>query len=338
MPPDAGALDLPGAPAQVKLKRSPKGKTLQVVFKRPSFFPAVGSADDPAVGTPGGMLIEVFSASEGYAAVDAARGAGTPGWTSYPTKNPPRYKFNDSDAPDAFSAVKKITFVESKVLKTVAKDVALPLAVAQGSVGVRITVGGIRTCAFFDGASVRRDVPGSFTAKIVEGTGLTDCSDASLGGGTCGNDVVEGREECDNSTCAVGFGCGASGTHAACECCDIPCGNTYCCPGDQCEQQPCGSDVPCGRCIPTFCATVSECQSGQACQNGRCCSNPAASGFPEPAAVCDFLGQYTLPCCAPAVCEGTPGDLRTCCYPAGQACTTSGECCRGLSCTAGTCS
>jgi hypothetical protein len=78
MPPAAGALDLPGAPAQVKLKRTPKDKTFQVVFKRPSFFPAVGSADDPAVGTPGGMLIEVFSASEGYAAVNAPRGAGTP--------------------------------------------------------------------------------------------------------------------------------------------------------------------------------------------------------------------------------------------------------------------
>jgi hypothetical protein len=106
MPPAAGALDLPAAPAQVKLKRSPKGKTFQVVFKRPSFFPAVGSADDPAVGTPGGMLIEVFSASEGYAAVNAPRGAGTPGWTSYPTKNPPRYKFDDPDAPDALSALK----------------------------------------------------------------------------------------------------------------------------------------------------------------------------------------------------------------------------------------
>src|SRR5262249_13495426 len=157
--------------------------------------------------------------------------------------------FGDPDAPDALSAVKKITFVSSKVLKIVAKDIDLPLVATQGSVGVRVTVGGLRTCARFDPPSVRRDVSGSFTAKIAEGTGLTDCPDASLGGGTCGNAVVEGREQCDAPSCSGGFECGAPGAHAACECCDVPRGDTSCCPGDQCEQQPCGRDVPCGRCI-----------------------------------------------------------------------------------------
>ena len=33
LPAAAGALDLPGAPAQVKLKRSPKGRTFPVIFK-----------------------------------------------------------------------------------------------------------------------------------------------------------------------------------------------------------------------------------------------------------------------------------------------------------------
>lgn len=337
MPAAVGALDLPGASASVKLRRTANGKTFQAVFKPPTFFPAIGGPDDPGVGAPGGMVVEAFSASEGYASVTAPAGAGTPGWTSYPTRNPPRYGFGDPDAPDARSAAKKITFVESKLLKIVAKDVALPLAVAQGSVGVRVTVGGIRTCAFFDGASVRRDVPGSFAAKITDATALTDCSDASLGGGTCGNDVIEGREECDASACSGGFACGAPGTHAACECCDATCGDTSCCPGDQCEQQRCGKDVPCGRCIPTFCTTASECQSGQGCQGGRCCSSPSTTGGLEPGAVCDFFGQYTLPCCPPAVCAGNPGDLRTCCYPAGETCTTSAQCCIGLACTAGAC-
>ena len=332
----APALDMPGAPAQVKLKRTAKGKSLQVVFKGLSFFPAIGSTDDPAVGTPGGMLVEVFSQSEGYAAVAAPPGAGTPGWTSYPTNNPPRYKFSNPDAPDASSAVKKITFVNSKILKVVAKDVALPLVSAQGRVGVRVSVGAFRTCALFDAANVRRDVSGSFTAKIAEPTLLTDCSDASLGGGTCGNGVIEGREECDGASCDGGVACGAAGTHAACECCGLQCGDTACCPGDQCQQDPCGKDVLCGRCVPTFCETVSECEAGQFCQNGRCCVNPRASGDLEPADVCDYFGQYTLPCCAPAVCAGGVGPL-TCCYPAGQPCT-SGECCSGLSCAGGTCS
>src|SRR5690348_12884915 len=59
----AHAVDQPIAATKLLLKRSPSGKqTLTFVSKDPAFlFPTIGSADDPATGTPGGATIELFS-------------------------------------------------------------------------------------------------------------------------------------------------------------------------------------------------------------------------------------------------------------------------------------
>jgi hypothetical protein len=60
------ALDRPISGKKLQLKRSPSGKE-KLVFqsKDPIFlFPAIGSADDPATGTPGGIRVELFSQGE----------------------------------------------------------------------------------------------------------------------------------------------------------------------------------------------------------------------------------------------------------------------------------
>jgi hypothetical protein len=84
---DFSALDFPAANVRLQLRRHPRSKTFQLVVRRPPFFPKIGGADDPAVGSPGGMLIEIISMHEGVASVVAPSGAGTPGWTPDPSEN-----------------------------------------------------------------------------------------------------------------------------------------------------------------------------------------------------------------------------------------------------------
>jgi hypothetical protein len=329
--------DLPATNARLKIRRHPRSKTFQLVVRQPPFFPGAGSADDPVVGSPGGMTIEIITLHEGLAAVVAPGGAGTPGWTSDPTRNPPRFEFGNPSAPDQSSPVKSVRFVSGRVLKVTSKFVPLPLLASLGSVAVRVTVGSLRTCARFDGSSVRRDVPGAFSARVDAATGPADCSDDALSDNTCGNGVVEGVEACDGGTCGgttnPGY-CGFPGTVSACECCNVACGELgTCCPTDQCERQP---GVFNGRCIRTICRTADDCGLGRGCENGRCCSHPVTDPTsPEPG-VCEYTGQWGLPCCAPAVCGPAGGGYALCCFPAGEACLNEYQCCSGT-CAAGHC-
>jgi hypothetical protein len=177
----ARAADQPIDGVKLVLKRTASAEMLVFVSRDPdAIFPPIGGADDPSTGTPGGMSIDLFSVGEGTAGLTVPSGLG---WSA--SAGPPaRFKFRNGDAPAGPSPVRLALLKEGRVLKVSAKAVGLPLVAAQGAVGIRITTGTLRSCARFDAAAVRKDVPGKFVAKGALAMMLADCSDASLGGGS----------------------------------------------------------------------------------------------------------------------------------------------------------
>jgi hypothetical protein len=63
----------------------------------------------------------------------------------------------------------------------VAKQAGLVLAGNEGTVGVRVTIGGVRVCSLFSGASIIKDIEGKYRGRGAPASNLSDCSDASLG-------------------------------------------------------------------------------------------------------------------------------------------------------------
>jgi hypothetical protein len=175
------ALDRPISGAKLLLKRSHSAKEkLVFVSKDPAFlFPATGSLDDPASGSPGGALLEVFSKTEGPAALAIPPGPGKPGWRVKDARVD-RYTFTNREAPLGNSLIRSATLESGATLKVVAREIGVPLMGAQGSVGIRITTGTLRNCALFDATTIRKDEPGVFMAKDAVAGALPDCSDASL--------------------------------------------------------------------------------------------------------------------------------------------------------------
>jgi hypothetical protein len=171
----------PIAGKKLIIKRAPSGKErLLFVSKDASFaFPQIGGADDPSIA---GGLIELFSPSEGTTSLSLPPGVGKPGWT---VKDGllRSYKFVNKSAPDGVSPVRVGVFKKGKGLKIVSKASGLAMSGPQGAVGIRITLGSLRSCALFDPSTVRRDVPNSFVAKGALSAALPDCSDESLTGG-----------------------------------------------------------------------------------------------------------------------------------------------------------
>ncbi len=176
------AADQPIDARDLRIIRSASGREKMVFVSRdPGFlFPAIGGVDDPASGTPGGVLIELFSANDPVLGLfTAPPGIGKPGWK---VKNGTvgRYKFHNKDAPSGVSSVRTLVVAEGKVLKVVAQSAGLALTGPQASIGVRITMGSQRSCALFAGATVTRDQAGSFRARRALASTLADCSDDSL--------------------------------------------------------------------------------------------------------------------------------------------------------------
>lgn len=179
----AHAADQPIAGTKLVLKRSASGKeSLTFLSKDPAFlFPAIGSADDPATGSPGGALLELFSDGDpvvGSLAIPP--GVGKPGW-KVTDGTVDLYKYSNSSAPAGPTPIKAAILKQGKLVKIVAKDTGLALAGTQGAVTVRLTVGSLRSCARFEGASVVRDQPNQFLGKNAPASALTDCN---VGGGT----------------------------------------------------------------------------------------------------------------------------------------------------------
>jgi hypothetical protein len=290
------ALDQPVDAVKLVLKRSAGGsQSLVFVSRDPDvLFPAVGSGDDPATGSPGGALLDLFSATEGSAALAVPPGEGTPGWT-VAAGGVPRFRFRNPDAPAGVSPVRVVVLKQGRVLRVVAKTTGLPLAVPQLAVGIRITTGTLRTCALFGGTTIQKDVAGKFVAKGALAATLTDCSDASLTVVPC-HLIADPFEPMCGGVCPAGETCATEFSpqiEPRCVC--HPLGTTSCI----------DSGYPaCGG----FCAGGAQCQAFHL-------------SFPE--------GGIELPSCAcvdPAnTCDdpaGTCFAVGTC--PTGQVCLVQG--------------
>jgi hypothetical protein len=182
-PLSATALDQPISGKKLQLRRSSNGKE-KLVFqsKDPAFpFPALGSADDPSIGTPGGLTLELFSQSDpSHPVLDAPVGVGKPGWQVVTGSNP-SFKYRNSVAPAGPSPLKVIVLKRGKQMQVTGAAIGLALATAQNSIAIRITTGSLRSCTVFGPSTIRRDQAGSFLATKALAPSIPDCSDASLG-------------------------------------------------------------------------------------------------------------------------------------------------------------
>ncbi|HEY2389489.1 MAG TPA: hypothetical protein VGK30_21245 [Candidatus Binatia bacterium] len=342
------AADQPIDAQSLVLKRSATKAKLAFVTHDPGFlFPTVGGLDDPATGSPGGLTIELFSAAEGSTALIADPGAGNPGWTVKATGTP-TFKFKNPLSALGTFKLKAVVLKQGKVLKITAKDVgSFALGGPQGAVGVRITTGTLRNCVRFDGATIRKDVAGSFVAHNAVGATLADCSDTSLegmvpdcgssafpacdspcpGDGVCTGGLgvckcVSPSSPCGdtdpvcNGTCGAGEECAAVGPGPYRTCVCIPTGSTPC--GDP-GAPVCGGACPSGRvCRPAYALPVLGGALGCGCelpgecgQGGADCPSGFACGIIPP-------GTYL---CAPIHCGGSAV------YP-----TCGGTCVSGAGC------
>ena len=180
---EAHAADQPLAARKLILRRTASGQEkLSFLTKDPNVpFPPIGSADDPASGTPGGVVIELFSQNAGAAALPI------PGAVGWFTKNgtPAVYKFVNKLAPTGVSTVSSLLLKSGKAIRIRGASTGLPSGGSLGPVGIRITIGSFRACALFDAATIKRDEGRVFLARDAVATSLTDCTNTSLGGFGC---------------------------------------------------------------------------------------------------------------------------------------------------------
>lgn len=201
------------------LKRSPSGReTLVFVTKDPTVpFPTTGSADDPSAGA--GMLVELLSANEGTFSIFLPAG---PAWTAKDAAVD-LYRFKNKAAPAGPSEAKVSILKDQKLLKLIAKGFGgLPLGSGgQGSIGVRITVGALQSCALFSPgqSTIVKDEENKFLAKNALLGGLSDCSDSSLN---------PAMEPCPAGTVVVADGCWRySALNASCDAAGASVGLVY---------------------------------------------------------------------------------------------------------------
>jgi hypothetical protein len=309
------AADLPLTAQRLHLRRHGSRAALRFVTRDPGLpFPPFGSVDDPAVGVPGGLLMELLSPAEGIVALAVPAGEGDPGWERRALAIP-LFRFRNGLAPGGPSAVYRVHLREGRALRVSARTTGLLLERAQGAVGVRVTIGGTRACARFAGAAVQRDTAGVFRGRDATAAGLTNCSDAALLGTACD---ASGFPECGGTcpgdgVCLPGFG--------TCHCVSPtgPCGDTSplcsgACPaGETCVATDGGLLPSCG-CLPvgaTPCGTPGVPVCGGECPAGLVCHVVfTGSGFgSEPVCACTLPG----PChtgggaCGPGTgCAATP--------------------------------
>mgnify|MGYP001236368815 CR=1 FL=1 len=329
------AADQPIGAEGLKLETSRSGARLVFVSRDPGFlFPAIGSADDPATGAPGGVVIDLFSQQPGQASLSVPPGAGNPGWSTRPGAHS-SYRFRNALAPMGIATLRAVTLRQGNLLTLKARDTGLALTSQQGPIGIRITTGTLRSCALFDAATIVMDRPGRYVAKHALAASISDCSDASLGlpppptcggmwpwkcSGTCPGDGV----------CTAGYG--------GCTCFSpsAPCGETSptcmgaCAAGEECVTMGPGSPPMSCACIPvgsTRCGSPGapvcggECSSGQVCRPvyapqplggglGCNCGTPGACGPGTLDCPNGFACAVILPdtyFCKPIDCSGGSG-------------------------------
>ena len=325
---DGLATDQPVSARKLILRRTAGGQEkISFLTKDPAIlFPAIGSADDPAVGTPGGAVIELFSELQGPSTIVVP---GAVGWFSR-DGSPALYKFVNKLAPDGVSPVSSLLVKSGKAIRLRGAATGFGASGKLGRVGIRITMGSLRTCALFDDTTIKRDEGRVYLARDAASEGLTDCSNASLGGPSC----TDGTGPACGGTCPAGSACGSPDLNT-CECIAAaqPCGGTApVCNGECPAGTECGNvgGLPFSQCDcvptggPTACGDASAPSCGGSCPSGLGCLGVTLS-----------VGGVTLSDCECLLGPPSPDPCATC--GAGSACVSipgAGPVCLSL-CTGG---
>jgi len=279
MPGSASArVDRPISGRVLQLERTDDATNFTFVSKDPALpFPAIGSADDPTAGTPGGILVELFTPTEGQNYASAPAGYGDPGWKSVVKSGADSYRYrNKFPHKNVLQVMRTVRFVEGKQLRIQATMYFL-LSGTVGRAAVRVTTGSLRSCALFDEASVRRDGDSRFVAMNAPAAALADCSDETLAVALDAECAFAPWPAC-NATCPNGGVCAPEVINGPCRCVypTQPCGTTAplcsgeCPAGEQCY--PIDGTLP-GPSDGCACAPIGEppCgASGQSCSVGAC--------------------------------------------------------------------
>ncbi|HXJ35817.1 MAG TPA: hypothetical protein VMS22_17435 [Candidatus Eisenbacteria bacterium] len=352
VPGEVGAADQPVSARKLILRRTAAGEEkLLFLAKDPQLLiPDIGSADDPASGTPGGITIELFSQNEGVGTLLVPPAVG---WLVR-DGSPATFKFVNKLAPDGVSPVFSLLLKKGRAIRIRAFGVGLPLAGRQGAIGIRITMGSTRNCALFDASTIRHDGSHLFFGRDADGTSIPDCSNTSLGGPTC---VDSFDAPTCGGTCLDGSACGTRDL-TTCQCIDAaqPCGDTWpVCNGECPAGQECGSvggfPLPTCGCLPagtvacgdTFPVCGGTCPAGLTCYANsiglpignfdfcECLAQPPVDpcgGCPV-GSFCIGPPIFQTPSCVPTACGGT--------YPTcGDPGCPTGSTCQAIAAT-GTC-
>jgi hypothetical protein len=343
----ANAVDQPVSARKLTLRRTASGQEkLAFLTKDPALlFPAPGSVDDPVSGMPGGATIEIFSQNAGMATLTIPP---VVGWFVRDGA-PALFEFVNKLAPSGVSTISSFLVKSGHAIRIRGAATGFPATDPLGTVGIRITMGSLRTCALFDAGTIRRDEGRVFLARNASAEALGDCSNASLGGPTCtdGTDAPT----C-GGTCPAGSACGTRDlSTCTCIAASQPCGDTWpVCNGECPAGYECGATggfplTGCG-CVPTGTTACygsascgGSCPTGLSCfTNGivlpsgsaswcECASEPPtdACGGCLPGFQCVVVpGTPPLAACVPIVsCDGASG------FP-----TCDGPCPVGTTCQA----
>lgn len=175
----AAAADHPVDGLQLAWRGSNDKESLNVQLKDAAIpVPAPASPDSPAVT---GLTLELFSHATGEVATyRALPGVGQHGWHVRATPSAVTYGYRNGTATQFGGDIQTVTLRTGAVAKVRSKAFGLTETFAHGAIGVRLSYGSERVCALFDGAAVRRDVPGLFVARNAEAGDLASCDDDVL--------------------------------------------------------------------------------------------------------------------------------------------------------------
>jgi hypothetical protein len=325
------------------LKQSTSGKQKLLFQSKDPSFPLPSSSEPFNDPRQVGATIEVVTAGVVATPFDVPENGAQTGWT-LTTGSICKYKRAKEFV--ATTTIKSIVIKNARGITIAGDATGIPLDGARDAVGIRITIGEVRSCARFTGASVTKNVVGTFKGKNATTDGFADCSLTSLTGAApvCGDGEVNQPQESCDGTCSTAIGeftCRQPGPPNECQCCQdgygpsiVPCCN------------PSSVVIPSGGigsriCIPAGCAPPDECRSGDQCQpDDSCCStvggNRCATSVPG------FTAVFPLvPCCPGLACArpnfsgGSGGAV--CCAAGGTNCTGDSECCTGHCQIDGTC-
>jgi len=197
----AAAVDTPLTRGRIRITRSSSGvERLSFTSNDPAVsFPSPGTnPGDPTIaGSGAGAVVEIFGSNDSGAAVfvvPSGMGAvpSDPGWRNFTILGSMRYRYDNRDAPEAPSAVRRFVVKQGQRLEIQVARSGLRLLEPEGIVGIRVTdAAGNRMCAQFDPATAgagARDVPlrtnGSRNPLYVVGRVApvppADCSDTAL--------------------------------------------------------------------------------------------------------------------------------------------------------------